>query len=351
MQQIPAAVLKANTQFALFLSLFPLLAMVAQDSLKTVIASKGDGIYSLLRKEGIHPADGFDDFITLNKHNLRDSIHLYEGRAYLIPLQSDSEDISHNAAGEESGFKEQKYPIFGVDYERVPDKSNRLDGTIFYLVSGHGGPDPGAMTDYDGQRVAEDEYAYDITLRLGRELIAHGAMVYIIIRDKDDGIRDERLLETDRDEVAYPDEEIPLNQLARLKQRVDIVNTLYSKHKGKYQRLIVTHIDSRNKGQNIDVFFYHHQNSKNGKNLAESIHKTFQKNYARYQPNRSYSGTFKDRTNLYLVRKTHPAMTYIEIGNIRNITDQRRILQPENRQALAKWIGEGVLLDYENQKK
>ncbi len=340
-------------QFSLFLFLFPFLSIIAQDSLKTVIAQKGDGIYALLRKEGINPADGFDEFVSLNIENLRDSIHLYEGKAYLIPgiPSGNSSEISGDVASVPSGFKKQRYPIFGADYERVPDKSNRLDGTIFYLVSGHGGPDPGAMTDYDGHRLAEDEYAYDITLRLARELIAHGALVYIIIRDEDDGIRDERLLETDKDEVAYPDEEIPLNQLARLKQRVDIVNELYSRHKGRYQRLIVTHIDSRNKGQNIDVFFYHHENSKNGRNLAESIHKTFQKNYARYQPNRSYSGTFEDRTNLYLVKKTHPAMTFIEIGNIRNTADQKRILQPENRQALAKWIGEGALLDYENHPK
>lgn len=40
-------------------------------------------------------------------------------------------------------------------------------------------------------------------------------------------------------------------------------------------------------------------------------------------------------------------MTFIEIGNIRNKKDQRRILESENRQALAKWISEGILLDYE----
>jgi len=39
-------------------------------------------------------------------------------------------------------------------------------------------------------------------------------------------------------------------------------------------------------------------------------------------------------------------MAYIEIGNIRNKKDQRRILDADNRQALAKWISEGVLLDF-----
>ncbi|NNE75857.1 MAG: N-acetylmuramoyl-L-alanine amidase, partial [Pricia sp.] len=106
-------------------------------------------------------------------------------------------------------------------------------------------------------------------------------------------------------------------------------------------------VDSRSRGQNIDVFFYHHEKSKNGRKLAESIHKTFMEKYRKYQPNRVYSGTFEDRTSLYLVKKTHPAMTFIEVGNIRSKKDQLRILDSDNRQALAKWISEGILLDFE----
>ena len=313
----------------------------AQDSLQFAVAEKGDGILSLLRKQGVNPYDIYDEFISLNIGNLRDSIHLYEGRKYVIPMSNPK------VAPDSKSVKGITYEIFGKKYAEVTSQSTRLEGAVYYLISGHGGPDPGAMTTYVGKAISEDEYAYDVTLRLAKELLSHGAMVYVIIRDPDDGIRDERILEMDRDEVAYPNEEIPLNQLARLKQRVGMVNTLYQQNKGKYQRLIVTHVDSRNMGQNIDVFFYHHEKSKNGKKLAESIHKTFETKYKKYQPNRVYSGTFEDRSSLYLVKKTHPAMAFIEIGNIRNKEDQRRILDPENRQALAKWISEGVLLDYE----
>ncbi|MGS0526214.1 N-acetylmuramoyl-L-alanine amidase family protein [Zobellia nedashkovskayae] len=322
----------------------------SQDTIQTVVAQKGDGILSLLRKQGVNPYDHYDDFISLNIENLRDSIHLYAGRTYRIPsAELDTVAIVDSIQSKTKEIKKiegKVYPIFGEDYEIVLPKSKLLKGAVYYLVSGHGGPGPGAMATYGGKSIAEDEYAYDITLRLARELLAHGAEVYIIIRDENDGIRDERILEIDHDEVAYPNKTIPLNQVARLKQRVDIVNSLYKKNRGKFQRLIVTHIDSRSVGQNIDVFFYHHEKSRNGKKLAESIHKTFQKKYKKYQPNRTYSGTFEDRTSLYLVKKTHPAMTFIEVGNIKNKKDQRRILEPENRQALAKWISEGVLLDY-----
>ena len=326
---------------------------VAQDSLITATAEKGDGILSLLRKNDVSPYDYYDDFIILNIANLRDSVHLYEGRVYQIPkVVMDSiqrVDSIQNQSQKNKDIKSEAFAIFGDKHKSVLEKSDRLKGNVYYLVSGHGGPDPGAMAVYANKSIAEDEYAYDITLRLAKELLSHQATVYIIIRDENDGIRDDRILEIDRDEVAYPDETIPLNQLARLKQRVTIVNELYKKHRGTYQRLIVTHVDSRSKGQNIDVFFYHHQKSKNGKKLAESIHKTFEAKYKKYQPNRTYSGTFEDRTALYLVKKTHPAMTFIEIGNIKNKKDQRRILDPDNRQALAKWISEGVLLDFEEE--
>ncbi|TLP82740.1 N-acetylmuramoyl-L-alanine amidase [Maribacter sp. ACAM166] len=326
-------------------------ASISQDTLTTVKAEPGDGILSLLRKQGVNPYEVFEEFVILNNHDLRDSVHLIAGKTYVIPkvildtvliinsIQKQSTDIKK--------LESASYAIFGEKYKTVIAKSERLTGNVYYLVSGHGGPDPGALGTYAGKTIAEDEYAYDIMLRLAKELLAHGATVYIIIQDENDGIRDEKILEIDHDEVAYPDKVIPLNQVERLKQRVDIVNQLYKENKGKYQRLLVTHVDSRSVGQNIDVFFYHHENSKNGEKLAESIHKTFDAKYKKYQPNRSYAGTFEDRTSLYLVKKTHPAMTFIEIGNIRNAKDQVRILDPDNRQALAKWISEGVLLDYE----
>lgn len=334
-----------SKSLSILLLIFGCLALSGQDSLKIVVAEQGDGIYSLLRKNGINPTKFYNAFIDVNKELLSKEEFLKIGQSYYIPdtVQfSEVEKVNIEALRE--------YPIFGENFVHVDSLSNRLKDNIYYLVSGHGGPDPGAVENYDGKLIAEDEYAYDITLRLARELISHGAVVFLIIKDKNDGIRDDRILELDTDEVTYSSQEIPLNHLARLKQRVEEINALYKQNLGKYQRLLVTHIDSRSKGTNIDVFFYHHEKSKNGKRLAESIHQTFQKKYGKFQPNRGYKGTFEDRSELYLVKNTLPAMAYIEVGNIRNKKDQRRILDPDNRQALAKWISEGVILDYEASK-
>lgn len=322
-----------------------------QDSLQTVVAQQGDGIYSLLRKQGMDPAKHYQKFIELNREVLGADNQLSVGRTYRIPLVLvDSVrivDSIQKISKELKPVDGVEHSIFGPKHALVLNVSNKLKGAVYYLVSGHGGPDPGAVETYEGKIIAEDEYAYDVTLRLAKELLANGAEVFIIVRDPDDGIRDQMALEIDRDEVVYPNEVIPLNQLARLEQRVEIVNKLYKENIGQYQRLIVTHVDSRSEDANIDVFFYYHEVSKNGQRLAENIHRTFDKKYAKYQPNRDYVGTFTDRSSLYLVKKTLPAMVYIELGNIRNNKDQKRILDPENRQAMAKWIAEGVMLDFE----
>ncbi len=320
--------------------------VVGQDSLVTVTAKKGDGIYSLLRKQGVNPYKYFDKFVALNQTNLRDSVHLYAGRIYKIPPVVKNDAITEVVV-ENKSTAVVSHEIFGEKYKDTKIQSERLKGNIYYLISGHGGPDPGTVTKYKNKLLAEDEYAYDVTLRLAKELISHSATVYMIVRDENDGIRNKRLLTVDHDELVYPKKKIPLNQMKRLKQRTEVVNALYQKHKGAYRRLIVTHVDSRSKGENIDVFFYHHKKSKNGQKLAERIHQVFKRKYKKYQPNRAYNGTFSER-NLYLVNYTLPPMAYIEIGNLQNKKDQKRILYPVNRQALAEWIAQGVLDDYEN---
>lgn len=148
----------------------------------------------------------------------------------------------------------QTLAIFGPRYATVPILDGQLRGTVYYLASGHGGPDPGAVGVYGSHRLAEDEYAYDVTIRLARVLIQHGATVYLIVQDRNDGIRDGAILPIDYDEVAYPNQPIPRNQTSRLRQTTTAINGLVARHRKQYQRFITIHVDSRTKGQTIDVF-------------------------------------------------------------------------------------------------
>lgn len=356
---------------------------------------KGDGIHTLLKRYDLHNNScDLDSFLDLNDLNERDYLQLH--RTYTLPLKImkfDGNSIrstmgmsdydralriqnyndtlfrrgvkpndfrkdkvlwvpyrelycEYSQQKEEKVFKPYSLdiPILGDDYRNVEVVSNKLEGCVYYLVSGHGGPDPGAMTTKGGVRLCEDEYAYDVTLRVARNLLAQGAKVYMIVRDPNDGIRDTEYLDYDQDEICWENQAIPLNQIARLRQRTDVINELYEENKetAKMQRVVAIHVDSRTAGKKIDIFFYHFPGSSEGKQLADQVLQTFRDKYSEHQKNREYSGVVKSR-DLWLLRESQPTAIYLELGNITNISDQRRLLIVNNRQAIANWLTEGLM--------
>ncbi len=240
----------------------------------------------------------------------------------------------------------RKFTIFGSKYEDVPLITSALAGKVFYLVGGHGGPDPGAMGKNSGKDICEDEYAYDVTLRLARLLLQHGATAYMVTRDDNDGIRDDTFLVCDSDERYWGSKTtMPRKQIARLRHRAAVVNALYDKHRKQGlndQFLVAIHIDSRSKAAQTDLFFYHYPGSSKGKQLAQSLHSSIKNQYAKHQPGRDYTGTVSER-NLHMLRETKSSNVYIELGNLNHPTDQKRILESENRQVLAEWLCQGFL--------
>ncbi len=331
-----------------FFSLFCTFQSWAQYGNENIdVAQQGDGIYEFLLGNDLPPTIYKAPFIKLNAAKLKGDTILIPGMVYLLPEIIKTPVAPPPEASRPTSITDH---LYGGKYSKVPIIDNKLKGAVYYLVSGHGGPDPGALGTYGPHTLSEDEYAYDVTLRLARNLTSHGATVYMIIQDETNGIRDEAILKMDKTEKTMKGEPLPLNQKDRLKQRVDIVNELYYKHQGAFQRLIAIHIDSRSQGQNIDVFFYHHENSNRGKHLAEEIHKVFNSKYQRHQPSRPYHGTVSTRGGLYLIRNTIPPTVYIELGNIKNYRDQLRFVISDNRQALANWIELGIMYDFEKSK-
>ena len=333
-------------------------------------------------------------FIELNRNRLGKNNTMLAGRRYLLPdlkaerpdtsgagqgksmAEGDSMKVSSSGSKKESESPEQKkenpvdskpadsgsgvsvsrgtgkivrHEIFGKKYENVEIHGDELKGAVYYLVAGHGGQDPGAVGKYENHMLCEDEYAYDVTLRLARNLIQHSATVYMITRDPNDGIRDDRILKPDKDEKGYPNLTIPLNQARRLKQRTDAVNSLYGKHKNAFQRMIAVHVDSRSHGENIDVFFYHDKRSNTGEKAARIMQRTFQEKYDMHQPGRGYKGTVSNRS-LYVVKNTFPVAIYVELGNINHHRDQQRFVISDNRQALANWMTQALRIDFKTNK-
>lgn len=380
-----------------FLLLFTNIFLFAQDGkYLTAKLNPGEGAYAFLERHGLDRSsanmDSFKSINQLKDLNLRKDtpykipikVYAYDGKSIRTTIGNNDYDNAikiqkFNEGLVTSGVKAKDYrednslwvpdqlpaanekkitentspssrgifPIFGKEFEQVDIKSTKLTGHVYYVVAGHGGPDPGAVIKYEGHQLCEDEYAYDISLRLARNLLEHNATVYMITRDQNDGIRNEAFLKPDKDEVCYPDQVIPLNQVRRLNQRVDQINLLYKKHKSegaKKQRAIIIHVDSRGQGQRIDMFFYHSPKSTKGKEMATTLRNTIQTKYEEHQRGRGYSGTIKAR-NLHMLRETNPVAVYAELGNIRNMQDQKRFIIEDNRQAVANWLCDGIIAD------
>ncbi len=239
------------------------------------------------------------------------------------------------------------YPVFGDKYSRVPLESRSLEGCIYYIVGGHGGPDPGAIGTFQGESLCEDEYAYDVAMRVARNLLSHGATAYIIVRDDNDGIREGEILPCDKDETVWLDKDIPINQLARLNQRCEVINLLYDENKRKgvnYQRLVEIHVDSDDHREQVDLYFYHKIDDAASQELAETMRNTMESRYRQYQRERGYRGSVSPR-DLHMLRETKPVSVFIELGNIRNKQDQARLVIEGNRQLVANWLTDGLLKD------
>lgn len=304
----------------------------------------GEGVSTFLQRFGYTSRAAQKEFLEINKGKLTRDGGLILGRSYRLPTGKKSGKKARAGSRKTSVVE----PLFGPAYQNVSVRSHELEGACLYLVSGHGGPDPGAIGKVGNRELHEDEYAYDIILRLGRALMEKGAKVHIIIQDEKDGIRDDRYL-SNSDRETCLGQTIPLDQIARLQQRCDAINRLTYKDKEKYRRAIFIHVDSRGHKDQVDVFFYHSPGSKLGKRLTENIHKTFERKYDKHQPNRGFRGTVSERS-LYVLKKSNPAAAFLELGNIQNERDRKRLVIPSNRQALADWICQGIIKDFKGQR-
>ena len=345
-------------RFFLFTLLLSLLCSLSFAQQVTDKPREGEGVHAFLKRHKCTGKEQYKEFLEINKGKLGKNNSLLKGVSYKLPVvQEEKTEGAKETPAEEKAEKKVETTsiqkkvnsLFGKKHQEYTVKSSRLKGACFFLSSGHGGPDPGAIGKVGKHSLHEDEYAYDITLRLAKALLEEGATVHMIIQDSEDGIRDDRYLSNSKRETCMGDA-IPLNQLKRLQQRSDKINELAKQSNAKYKRCVFIHLDSRGHRKQLDVFFYYANKSLGGKKLAKTMRETFKEQYAKHQPNRGFSGTVSMR-DLYVLKNTTPVGIYAELGNIQNSFDQKRFLDHNNRQALANWMLRGFVKDYENWKK
>lgn len=390
-----------NTLFIAFCLCFFGISKGYGQSYIIVKPKSGDGIYSILRAYNLSPNScNLTAFSKLNDVTAKDNLII--GKKYMLPIKIEKyngksirttlgiKDLTlakkiqkYNRKLRKKGLRKNRYekskellvpvefidcnvsstdkdkkqasrtieqnknnlfPIFGKKYQKIKIKDQKLKGRVFYLVAGHGGPDPGAVGEKKNNQLCEDEYAYDVILRLARNIITRGGTPYVIVRDTTDGIRDEKYLKCDKDEVVWGNIPVSSGQRKRLEQRSNIINKLSKKQpKGtKSQHCIVVHVDSRHEDNQTDLFFYHQNGNRKSKHLSKTMLNKIKKNYAKNNRKIAYKGSTKTR-NLHMLREVNVPTVYIELGNIKHTFDQKRVLEPRNRQALANWFTEGII--------
>ena len=163
---------------------------------------------------------------------------------------------------------------FDKAIESLPPLGNSLEGYRIVLDPGHGGVDPGAIVENrDGRGntvyVVEDEYCYDIALRVYKDLKRHGADVFLTVISPNHTIRqspDASLtFVNEKNEVwnneAYNRANLssswPVGTRTGLNRRVEMAENFYGSYNREKTLFISIHADNQPYAGEGSIVVYH----------------------------------------------------------------------------------------------
>ncbi len=303
--------MKSMLTFLLWAGVFSLL--VAQEKNYPVVAEQGDGIFSILRKQGLDPVKYYEEFIILNAKNIKDGSKLQVGKEYLIPMALDS----FKKTGVRIGSSEKKEsPIFNSELSTMSHKSSKLVDAIYYLIP-------------EAKSTNNNDFVNEITKNLAAELLVHGAKVFIIGSDSMDKKAD--VLSTELDKMGW---------------YVETINKHYLQHSGKYQRLLIIEANGLIAEGDVKVAVYHHAKSDQGQRFANNIQNIFKKHSVSNSSFEDVDMIFKDKHSLYLAKNTLPAVSLLMIENNSKYSGKGVISVRSDKESFSDLIANGILKDY-----
>ena len=277
-----------------------------QDSIQTVIAQPGDGIFSILRKQGIHPKKYYGAFLELNNGHIKNGSELKQGWPYKIPAAPDSFKNMGRAISLPEGTEA---PLFDVELAKLELKSEELKNAVYYLVVEHQG---------------QNNFIATVATNLASRLLVNGAKVYVI----------KNVMDNDETNSA----------LYRAQQYVDVVNKRYLKNQGKYQRLLILRANGSLQSKNLDVSFYHHDGNAEGERLADNLETIISRYSKKVATVSDAPNVFSDNQSLFLARNMLPPITVLSVSD--GVSKSARHLVRKDQRALTRWIANGMLQDY-----
>ena len=275
--------------------------LMAQDSLQTVIAKEGDGIFSLLRDHGIEISKYYEAFLALNGDKVKNGSELILGAQYRLPHAPDS----FKNMGRKIQFPDEKeIAIFSADLASLKRIDSTLKHTVYYLI-----------TDYKGSKEVQDE----IAKRMARKLLQRNARVYLLDNVNNDSLN--------------------------LMDLTSIINKKYLRHNGDYQRLLLISSNELSTRSKANVTVYHNGENEESKRMANNILMMFGKNLVKQKTLDEYAEEFTDLGIIAFTKNMLPTVTLIEIGQK---TDEKKktLKVASNKNYIADLIANGILSDY-----
>jgi N-acetylmuramoyl-L-alanine amidase len=280
--------------------------MFAQDSLLTVTAKNGDGIFSVLRNQGIDIVKYYAKFIELNEEKIKNGSHLIIGEEYLIPNAPDSFRNMGLSIQLPSG---KETPIFKNNLASLERKDSTLQNAVYYLITDKS----------NGSQVNLTKLNDEIVQRMARKLLEHGARVYVLDNS--------------------------LNDSLNLMDFASLVNKRYLRHNGAYQRLLVIKADDDLTKSKTEVTVYHYAESREGKKMANNILKVLGGNTVKHKSIGEYSQIFTDFKDVSFAKNILPTITFIEMGRKSDKT-VKTLRVSSNKRNIVDLITSGILSDY-----
>ena len=283
-----------------------------EDKYYSAVAEQGDGIFSLLRKQGLDPAKHYGEFLELNSDKIKKGSALKLGEKYKIPYADDSFKKTGVLV---EAVKDVEEPIFDKELAQMSLKSDKLKDAIYYLIT-------------ENATEQDKNFVNNITQRLAAELMVHGAKVYLM----DDEVSKDVIGDTLSTENPMGD-------------YIKVINKRYIQNTGKYQRVLVIRAKNITGKDNMDVAVYHYNKSTQGQRFAQNIQSVFKEKSISNKSFEKASLIFEDKNSLYLARNILPAISLLTMENASNASDNKISLR-SNKKEFANLISNGIMNDY-----